>query len=146
MNCEIINKSNHPLPSYQTSGSSGMDLIANLSEPITLNPMDRKLIPTGLFISIPDGHEVQIRPRSGIAFKKGLTLVNAIGTIDSDYRGELMVALINLSNEPQVVMDGDRVAQMVFSRYEKVEWCVVDMLSETVRGEGGFGSTGVKKL
>ena len=144
MNCEIINKSKHTLPAYQTSGSSGMDLIANLSEPITLNPMDRKLIPTGLFIAIPDGHEVQIRPRSGMAFKRGLTVVNAPGTIDSDYRGELMVALINLSNESQVIMDGDRVAQMVLAKYEKVEWSEVDTLSETVRGEGGFGSTGIK--
>jgi dUTP pyrophosphatase len=144
MFCQIINKSKHPIPSYQTEGSSGMDLTANLEEPISLSPGERKLIPTGFFLAIPDGLEAQIRPRSGMAFKKGLTVVNAPGTIDSDYRGEIMVAMINLSNQIQTITDGERVAQMVFAKYEKMVMVETDTLTETVRGEGGFGSTGIK--
>lgn len=141
---EIINQSHHPLPEYQTSGSAGMDLRANLSESVTLLPMDRKLIPTGLFIALPESYEAQIRPRSGLSIKRGLTLVNAVGTIDSDYRGELMVPIINLSTETQIIEDGERIAQMVIARYEQASFAVVDTLSETERGAGGFGSSGTK--
>lgn len=141
---EIINQSHHPLPEYQTSGSAGMDLRANLTDSITLQPMERKLIPTGLFIALPEGYEAQIRPRSGLSIKRGLSLVNAIGTIDSDYRGELMVPIINFSAEAQTIEDGERIAQMVIARYEQATLTQVSVLSETERGAGGFGSSGTK--
>jgi dUTP pyrophosphatase len=140
---QIINKSPHQLPEYQTKGASGMDLRAWLPEPVTLRPMERKLISTGLFIALPDGLEAQIRPRSGLAIKRGLTLINTPGTIDSDYRGEVMVPMINLSGEDQVINDGERIAQMIVSKYEKVSWEDVEVLGETVRGAGGFGHSGV---
>jgi dUTP pyrophosphatase len=139
---QIINQSPHELPGYQTHGSSGMDLRAWLPEPVTLAPMVRKLIPTGIYVALPDGFEAQVRPRSGLAIKRGLTVVNAPGTIDSDYRGEVMVALINLSGEEQVINDGERIAQMIVSRYERVVWDKVDVLDETARGAGGFGHSG----
>ncbi|MDR2533807.1 MAG: dUTP diphosphatase [Tannerellaceae bacterium] len=138
----IVNKSKHPLPSYSTIGSSGMDIRANLTENIILLPMQRKLIPTGLYISVPEGYEAQMRPRSGLALKHGITLLNSPGTIDSDYRGEIGVILINLSSEPFTVCDGERICQMVVAPYTKVEWEVVDSLDATARGEGGFGHTG----
>jgi dUTP pyrophosphatase len=141
---QIINKSPHQLPSYQTAGSSGMDLRAWLPEPVTLKPMERRLIPTGLYMALPVGYEAQIRPRSGMAIKKGLSLVNTPGTIDSDYRGEIMVPVINLSTEEQVIEDGERIAQMIVARYDIVEWESVEELDETVRGAGGFGHSGVK--
>ncbi len=141
---EIINQSHHPLPEYQTSGSAGMDLRANLTASVTLQPMERKLIPTGLFIALPEGYEAQIRPRSGLSIKRGLSLVNAIGTIDSDYRGELMVPMINFSAEAQTIEDGERIAQMVIARYEQASLSQVSVLSETERGAGGFGSSGTK--
>ena len=141
---QIINKSPHQLPSYQTAGSSGMDLRAWLPEPITLKPMERRLIPTGLYMALPIGYEAQIRPRSGMAIKKGLSLVNTPGTIDSDYRGEIMVPIINLSTEEQIIEDGERIAQMIVARYDIVEWESVEELDETVRGAGGFGHSGVK--
>ena len=139
---QIINKSPHPLPTYQTDGASGMDIRAWLPEPIILQPMERKLIPTGLYIALPAGLEAQIRPRSGLAIKRGLTLINTPGTIDSDYRGEIMVPLVNLSGEEQVINDGERIAQMIVSKYEKVEWENVDLLENTARGAGGFGHSG----
>ncbi len=139
---KIINKSNHPLPSYQTAGSAGMDLRAYLAEPITLKPLERKLIPTGLFIALPDMHEAQIRPRSGLAIKKGLTIINTPGTIDADYRGELMIPMINLSNEEQIIEDGDRIAQMIIAKYESIAWELSETLDDTPRGSGGFGHTG----
>jgi dUTP pyrophosphatase len=141
---EIINQSHHPLPEYQTSGSAGMDLRANLTASVTLQPMERKLIPTGLFIALPEGYEAQIRPRSGLSIKRGLSLVNAIGTIDSDYRGELMVPIINFSAEAQTIEDGERIAQMVIARYKQATLSQVSVLSETERGAGGFGSSGTK--
>jgi dUTP pyrophosphatase len=141
---QIINKSPHELPSYQTAGSSGMDLRAWLPEPITLKPMERKLIPTGLYMALPIGFEAQIRPRSGMAIKKGLSLVNTPGTIDSDYRGEIMVPIINLSTEEQLIEDGERIAQMIVAKYDTVSWEPVAELDETVRGAGGFGHSGVK--
>ncbi|MEH6512950.1 dUTP diphosphatase [Maribacter arcticus] len=144
MNIKIINKSNHELPNYETSASAGMDLRANLSESITLQPLDRKIIPTGLFLELPIGIEAQVRPRSGLAAKKGVTVLNAPGTIDADYRGEVGVILVNLSNEPFTIENGERIAQMVIAQHERAEWSLVDSLSETARGEGGFGSTGVK--
>jgi dUTP pyrophosphatase len=144
MNIKIINKSNHELPNYETSASAGMDLRANLSESITLQPLDRKIIPTGLFLELPVGIEAQVRPRSGLAAKKGVTVLNAPGTIDADYRGEVGVILVNLSNEPFTIENGERIAQMVIAQHERAEWSLVDSLSETARGEGGFGSTGVK--
>lgn len=140
---QIVNKSPHPLPAYQTSGSAGMDICAWLPETVVLQPMERKLMPTGLYIALPVGFEAQIRPRSGLSIKKGLTLVNAVGTIDSDYRGEIMVPLINLSGEVQEIKDGERIAQMIIARYEQVEWKQVEILDETVRGAGGFGHTGL---
>lgn len=139
---KIINKSNHPLPCYQTSGSAGMDLRANLIDPVELKPLERKLIPTGLFIALPDMHEAQIRPRSGLAIKKGLTLINTPGTIDADYRGELMIPMINLSNEVQIIEDGDRIAQMIIAKYESIAWELSETLDDTTRGTGGFGHTG----
>ena len=142
MKIRIINRSRHPLPEYATIQSAGMDLRASLEEPLTLAPMERRLIPTGLFIALPDGYEAQIRPRSGLALKKGITLLNTPGTIDADYRGEIGVIMINLSDTQFEVCDGDRIAQMVVSRYEKAEWQEVDELDVTCRGEGGFGHTG----
>jgi dUTP pyrophosphatase len=139
---QIINKSPHVLPEYQTGGSSGMDLRAWLPAPVTLAPMERKLIPTGIYIALPAGAEAQVRPRSGLAIKRGLTLINTPGTIDSDYRGEVMVAMINLSGEDQVINDGERIAQMIISKYEKVAWEQVEVLEETMRGAGGFGHSG----
>ena len=142
MKIRIINRSRHPLPEYATIQSAGMDLRASLEEPLTLAPMERRLIPTGLFIALPDGYEAQIRPRSGLALKKGITLLNTPGTIDADYRGEIGVIMVNLSDTQFEVGDGDRIAQMVVSRYEKAEWQEVDELDVTCRGEGGFGHTG----
>ena len=141
---KIVNKSHHPLPAYATAGSSGMDIRAFLTEPVCLAPLERGLIPTGLFIAIPQNAEVQIRPRSGLAIKQGLTCLNTPGTIDADYRGEIKVILINLSNESQTIKDGDRIAQMVFQQVEKANWELVVELEVTERGEGGFGHTGKK--
>lgn len=142
MKVKVINKSHHPLPAYKTKGAAGMDLHAYLTETITLEPLERKLIPTGLFMEIPYGYEVQVRPRSGMAYKHGITVANAPGTIDSDYRGELKVILINLSNETFTIQDGDRVAQMVIAKHDWAEWEEVESLDETERGSGGFGHTG----
>lgn len=142
MKIKIINKSRHALPEYATTQSAGMDLRANLSAPVTLRPLERALIPTGLYIALPEGYEAQVRPRSGLAIKKGISIVNAPGTIDADYRGEICVVLINLSNEDFVVEDGERIAQMVIARYEQAEFEAVDVLDETERGSGGFGHTG----
>lgn len=144
MKIKIINKSAHPLPHYETGASAGMDLRANISEPITLQPLGRSIIKTGLFIELPVGYEAQVRPRSGLAAKKGITVLNAPGTIDADYRGEIGVILVNLSNEAFTVENGERVAQLVIARHERAEWAEVDELSETKRGAGGFGSTGLK--
>ena len=144
MKIRIINKSHHPLPAYATEQSAGMDLRANIEEPIVLKPMERRLIPTGLYMALPQGFEAQIRPRSGLAFKKGITVLNSPGTIDSDYRGELMVLLINLSTEEFIVNDGERIAQMVIARHEVAEFQVVEELDDTERGAGGYGHTGVK--
>jgi len=141
---QIVNKSHHPLPEYATTGSSGMDIRAFLTSPITMAPMERVLIPTGLFLALPENWEAQIRPRSGLAIKQGLTCLNTPGTIDADYRGELKVILINLSNEPQLITDGDRIAQMVFQKVEKVILEKVENLEATERGAGGFGHTGKK--
>ncbi len=141
---EIINKSKHPLPQYKTSGSAGCDLRANLEDHITLKPLERTLVSTGLFIALPQGFEAQIRPRSGMAWKEGITVLNTPGTIDSDYRGEVKVLLVNLSDTENTVNDGDRIAQMVIARHDVAEFNEVEMLSSTVRGEGGFGSTGKK--
>ena len=138
----IVNQSSNPLPQYKTEGSAGMDLMAFMEESITLMPLERTLIPTGLFIELPNGYEAQIRPRSGMAIKHGISLVNAVGTIDSDYRGEIKIATINLSNEPFTINSGDRIAQMIVAQYEQVELVQVDDLNETERGSGGFGSTG----
>jgi len=142
MKIQIINKSKHPLPHYATEKSAGMDLRANLDEPVILKPLERKIIPTGLYIALPDGYEAQIRPRSGLAIKHGITLVNTPGTIDADYRGEIGIIMINLSNEDFEIKDGERIAQMVINKYEKITWETVDKLDETQRGTGGFGSTG----
>lgn len=138
----IINQSNNPLPQYETTGSAGMDVRAFLTAPMALQPGERALVPTGLFIELPDGYEAQLRPRSGMAFKHGITLPNAPATIDSDYRGEIKVALINLSNQPFTIQPGDRIAQMVIARYESIQWQAVTELTDTARGQGGFGSTG----
>ena len=141
---QIINKSKHPLPAYATELSAGMDLRANLSEPITLAPLQRCLVPTGLFMALPPGYEAQVRPRSGLAIKKGITVLNSPGTIDADYRGEVCVVLVNLSADPFVIEDGERIAQMVITRHEQASWQVVDQLDDTQRGAGGFGHTGEK--
>ena len=141
---KIINESANPLPSYTTDGAAGMDVRAFLSEPVELASLQRALIPTGLYIELPAGYEAQIRPRSGLAIKQGITCLNTPGTIDSDYRGEIMIILINLSNEVQVVHNGDRIAQMVVQRVEKINWEQATLLSETIRNNGGFGSTGKK--
>jgi len=140
----IINTSSNPLPSYATSGSSGMDIRANLNEPVTLQPLERELIPTGLFIELPKGFEAQIRPRSGMAIKQGITCLNSPGTVDADYRGEVKVILINLSKIVQVINHGDRIAQMIIAKTEKAELILVEQLNESSRGEGGFGHTGIK--
>lgn len=142
MKVQIINKSHHPLPAYATTQSAGMDIRANLSEPVELKPLERKLIPTGLYIALPDGYEAQMRPRSGLAIKHGITLLNTPGTIDADYRGEIGVILVNLSNEPFVINDGERICQMVIASYQQVEWESVKVLDDTERGAGGFGHTG----
>ncbi|HXS37822.1 MAG TPA: dUTP diphosphatase [Flavipsychrobacter sp.] len=139
---QIVNKSPHSLPVYQTQGSSGMDLRAWLTEAVELLPMERRLIPTGLYIAIPEGFEAQIRPRSGLAIKRGLTLINTPGTIDSDYRGEIMIPVINLSTETQVIGDGERIAQMIIARYETIKWVETEILETTERGAGGFGHSG----
>lgn len=144
MKVKIINTSDNPLPSYETAGAAGMDIRSYLPEPVILKPLQRALIPTGLYIELPAGYEAQIRPRSGLALKKGLSLLNTPGTIDSDYRGEIKIILINLSNETAVLNTGERIAQMVIAKYEKVKLQEVDELSDTERGEGGFGHTGVK--
>lgn len=141
---KIVNQSKHPLPEYATALSAGMDLRANIDEPVELQPLERKLIPTGLYIELPEGFEAQIRPRSGLAIKKGITVLNSPGTIDADYRGEICVILINLSIEPFLINDGERICQMIISKHEKAEWVEVKELVETERGAGGFGHTGKK--
>ena len=144
MKIKVVNKSKHPLPNYATTLSAGMDLRANLDEPIILKPLNRTLVKTGIFMELPVGYEAQVRPRSGLAFKKGITVLNTPGTIDADYRGEVGVILVNLSNEDFVVEDGERVAQIVIAKHEQPSWEEVEELIETERGSGGFGSTGVK--
>ncbi len=139
----IINKSNHPTPSYQTKASAGMDLRANIENPVELKPLERTIIKTGLFIALPEGYEAQVRPRSGLAAKHGITVLNTPGTIDADYRGEIGVILVNLSNDKFTIEDGDRIAQLVIARHEQVSWKEVEILEDTSRGAGGFGSTGV---
>ena len=141
---KVVNKSNQPLPKYQTAQSAGMDLRANIDAPVLLKPLDRKLIPTGLHIALPEGYEAQIRPRSGLAIKKGITVINTPGTIDPDYTGDVGVILVNISNEDFVVQPGDRIAQMVINKFEQAKFEVVEELDETERGEGGFGHTGTK--
>ena len=143
MKVKVINKSHHDLPRYETPLSAGMDVRANLDEPVVLRPLARALIPTGLFVELPAGYEMQVRPRSGLAAKYGLTVLNAPGTIDADYRGEVCVILVNLSSEPFTIADGERIAQMVIARHEQIEWQPVEVLGETERGAGGFGHTGV---
>lgn len=142
MKVEVINRSKHPLPHYETLRSAGMDLRANLDAQVTLHPLDRALIPTGLYMALPEGFEAQVRPRSGLAYKQGLTVLNAPGTIDADYRGEIGVILVNLSNQPVTINDGDRIAQLVIAEYTQGLWNEVSELSSTERGTGGFGSTG----
>ncbi len=144
MKIKIVNTSKHKLPTYETNASAGVDLRANLEAPITIEPLGRNLIPTGLFIELPVGYEAQIRPRSGLAIKKGITLLNSPGTIDADYRGEIKIILANISNEDFIVNDGERIAQMVIARHEQAEWIEVQELEGTSRGAGGFGSTGTK--
>ena len=143
MQIKVVNKGHQPLPQYATPQSAGMDLRANLDEPIILKPMERRLIPTGLYIALPAGYEAQVRPRSGLALKKGITVLNAPGTVDADYRGEVGVLLINLSQEDFVINDGERVAQMVIARHEQGEFLTVEVLDETERGAGGYGHTGL---
>ena len=144
MTVKIINKSQHALPNYETIASAGMDLRANLTEAVVLEPLGRAIIKTGLFIELPLGYEAQVRPRSGLAAKSGVTVLNSPGTVDADYRGEIGVILVNLSNEPFTIENGERIAQLVIAKHERAEWLEADVLTETVRGEGGFGSTGVK--
>ena len=144
MKVKIVNKSKHQLPSYETPASAGMDLRANLDEPVVLKPLERALIPTGLYIELPVGYEAQIRPRSGLAIKKGITLLNTPGTVDADYRGEIKIILANISNDEFAVNDGERIAQMVINQHERADWIEVEELPETERGAGGFGSTGTK--
>lgn len=144
MKVKIINRSKHPLPSYATAAAAGMDLRANLDVPVTLKPLERAMIPTGLFIELPVGSEAQIRPRSGLAAKQGISVLNSPGTVDADYRGEVKVILVNLSNEPFVINDGERIAQMVIAKHEQAEWVEVEELQDSERGSGGFGSTGKK--
>lgn len=143
MKIQIINKSKHELPNYETLASAGMDLRANLTDSIILKPLERAIVKTGLFIALPVGAEAQVRPRSGLAAKKGITVLNAPGTVDADYRGEIGVILVNLSNEDFVINDGERIAQLVIAKHERADWQIVDELDETARGAGGFGSTGV---
>ena len=144
MKVQIINRSHHPLPQYATLQSAGVDLRANIESPIELRPMERRLIPTGLFMALPPGYEAQVRPRSGLAIKHGITVLNTPGTIDADYRGEVCVILVNLSNEPFLIADGERIAQMIIARHEQAEWEPVEVLSDTERGAGGFGHSGTK--
>lgn len=144
MKINIVNRSKHPLPAYATSLSAGMDLRANIDEPLTLKPLERILVPTGLFVELPEGYEAQIRPRSGLAIKKGITVLNSPGTIDADYRGEICVILVNLSAEEFVINDGERICQMVIAAHAQAEWVEVDVLGDTERGAGGFGHTGKK--
>ena len=144
MTINIINKSAHALPNYETIASAGMDLRANITQSITLKPLERAIIKTGLFIELPIGYEAQVRPRSGLAAKNGITVLNAPGTVDADYRGEIGVILVNLSNEDFVIQNGERIAQLIIAKHERAEWIEVQELTETSRGEGGFGSTGVK--
>ena len=144
MNIKIINKSSHELPNYETIASAGMDLRANIDEAITLKPLERTIVKTGLFIELPIGFEAQVRPRSGLAAKKGISVLNAPGTVDADYRGEIGVILVNLSNEDFTIENGERVAQLIIAKHERAEWIQVETLSETSRGAGGFGSTGTK--
>jgi dUTP pyrophosphatase len=144
MQIKIINKSNHELPNYETIASAGMDLRANIAAPITLKSLERTIVKTGLFIELPIGYEAQVRPRSGLAAKKGITVLNSPGTVDADYRGEIGVILVNLSHEDFVIENGERIAQLIIAKHERAEWQEVTELSETSRGEGGFGSTGVK--
>ena len=144
MKVQIINRGHHPLPQYATEQSAGLDLRANLDSPVELKPLERKLIPTGLYMALPKGYEAQVRPRSGLAIKKGITVLNSPGTIDADYRGEICVILINLSDQPFLINDGERIAQMVIARHEQAEWEQVDVLDETEGGAGGFGHSGVK--
>ena len=144
MKVQIINRSHHPLPQYATPQSAGVDLRANIESPIELRPMERRLIPTGLFMALPPGYEAQVRPRSGLAIKHGITVLNTPGTIDADYRGEVCVILVNLSNEPFLIADGERIAQMIIARHEQAEWESVEVLSDTERGAGGFGHSGTK--
>ena len=141
---KVVNKGHQPLPQYATRLSAGMDLRANIDEPITLKPLERRLIPTGLHIALPEGYEAQVRPRSGLALKKGITVLNTPGTVDADYRGEVGVVLINLSQEDFILEDGERIAQMVIARHEQADFELVEVLDETERGEGGYGHTGVK--
>lgn len=143
MKIKVINRSKHPLPAYATPLSAGMDIRANIDNAITLQPLERRLVPTGLFLELPQGYEAQIRPRSGLAIKKGITVLNSPGTIDADYRGEVGVILINLSQEPYVIEDGERICQMVIAKHEQPTWEEVEILGETERGAGGFGHTGV---
>ena len=143
MKVKIINKSRHPLPEYATPQAAGVDLRANIESPIMLAPLQRTLVPTGLYIALPEGYEAQVRPRSGLAIKKGITVLNSPGTIDADYRGEICVILVNLSDTPFEITDGERIAQMVIARHEQAEWIETDTLDETERGAGGFGHTGV---
>ncbi len=144
MKIKIVNKSKHPLPQYATAGAAGVDLRANIDAPITLAPGERKLIPTGIYIGLPDGYEAQVRPRSGLALKHGISVCNTPGTIDPDYSGQIGVVLINHGQENFIVNDGERIAQMIISKFERAEWDVVEELDETERGEGGYGHTGVK--
>jgi dUTP pyrophosphatase len=144
MKVKVINRSKHDLPSYSTAFSAGMDIRANIDKTISLNPFERTLVPTGLFIELPQGFEAQIRPRSGLTLKKGITVLNSPGTIDADYRGEIGIIIINLSNEVAVIEDGERICQMVIAKHETISWESVNILEETQRGEGGFGHTGVK--
>lgn len=144
MQIKIINRSEHALPNYETLASAGMDLRAHITEPIVLKPLDRAIVKTGLFIELPVGYEAQVRPRSGLAAKKGITVLNSPGTVDADYRGEIGVILVNLSHEEFIVENGERIAQLVIAKHERAEWIEVEELSETSRGAGGFGSTGVK--
>ena len=144
MKVRIINQSNHPLPGYESNASAGMDIRASLDQPVILKPLERAMIPTGLFLELPEGYEAQIRPRSGLAVKKGITVLNSPGTVDADYRGEIKVILVNLSNENFTVENGERIAQMIVASHERVEWTLAEELLETVRGAGGFGSTGNK--
>ena len=142
MQVKVINKSKHPLPQYETIASAGMDVRANIDEPISLAPLERFLVKTGLFVEIPLGYEIQVRPRSGLSFKKGITVLNSPGIIDADYRGEIGVLLVNLSSEPFVIQDGERIAQLVLASHEQAQWQEVEILEDSDRGQGGFGSTG----